>query len=156
MTYGSLVWSLTTQNNLDSIFRLQKIGIRIINFASFNEHTNSLFSADTIIKYPDIITLNQLMFVQQFNSKTLPNELENLLMHTSNIHNHFARISSNSGLFIPQISSTNFGSYSLKYMGPYVWNNFSRVHPEICHFHNTKCFKNFLINYFLEQYKCEE
>ena len=24
MTYGSLVWSLTTQNNLDSIFRLQK------------------------------------------------------------------------------------------------------------------------------------
>ena len=24
MTYGCLVWSLTTQNNLDSIFRLQK------------------------------------------------------------------------------------------------------------------------------------
>ena len=48
MTYGSLVWSLTTQNNLDSIFRLQKKGIKIINFASFNEHTNSLFTADTI------------------------------------------------------------------------------------------------------------
>ena len=48
------------------------------------------------------------MFAQQFNSKTLPNELENMLMHTSNIHNHFTRISSNSGLFIPQISSTNF------------------------------------------------
>ena len=30
MTYGSLVWSLTTQNNLDSIFRLQKKCIRII------------------------------------------------------------------------------------------------------------------------------
>ena len=112
MIYGSLVWSLPTQNNLDSIFRLQKKGIRIINFASFNEHTNSLFSADKIIKYPDIVTLNQLMFVQQFNSKTLPNELESLLMYTSNIHNHFTRISSNSGLFIPQISSTNFGSYS--------------------------------------------
>ena len=24
MTYGSLVWSLTTQKNLDSVFRLQK------------------------------------------------------------------------------------------------------------------------------------
>ena len=46
------------------------------------------------------------MFVQQFNSKTLPNELKNLLMHTSNIHSHYTRISSNSGLFIPQISST--------------------------------------------------
>ena len=58
MTYGSLVWSLTTQNNLDSVFRLQKKGIRIKNFASFNEHTNSLFSADTIIKYPDIKSTN--------------------------------------------------------------------------------------------------
>ena len=53
MSYGSLMWSLTTQNNLDSIFRLQKKCIRIINFASFNQHTNSLFSADAIIKYPD-------------------------------------------------------------------------------------------------------
>ena len=149
MTYGSLVWSLTTQNDLDNIFMLQKKCIRIINFAAFNKHTNSLFSADKIIKFPDIITLNQLMFVQQFNSKTLPYELQNLLKHTTNIHNHFTRISSKAGLFIPQISSTNFGNYSLKYMAPYVWNNFSRDHPDLC---NSKSNKNFLIGYFLEQY----
>ena len=120
--------------------------------AAFNEHTNSLFSADKIITFPDIITLNQLMFVQQFNSKTLPYELQNLLKHTTNIHNHFTRISSKAGLFIPQISSTNFGNYSFKYMAPYVWNNFSRDHPDLCNFNSSKSFKNFLIGYFLEQY----
>ena len=110
MTYGSLVWSLTTQKNLDNIFMLQKKSIRIINFATSNHHTNPLFLEDKIIKFPDIIKLNQLMLVQQFNNKTLPRQLENLMEHTANIHNHFRHISSNSGLFIPQISSTNFGS----------------------------------------------
>ena len=69
--------------------------------------------------------------------------------HTANIHNHFTRTSSNSGLFIPQISFMNLGSYSLKHMAPYVWNNFSRVHPDICNYSNScKSLKNF---WFLNQ-----
>ena len=77
---------LTTQKNLDSVFRLQKKSIRIINFATFNQHTNPLFLDDRIIKFPDVIKLNQLMLVQQFNNKTLPRELENLMEHIANIH----------------------------------------------------------------------
>ena len=57
------------------------------------------------------------MFVRQFNNKTLPYKLQNLVTHTVSIHNHFTSISSNSGLFIPQISSTNFGSHSLFLQG---------------------------------------
>ena len=91
------------------------------------------------------------MLVQQFNNKILPCQLENLMEHITNIHNHFTHTSSNSGLFIPQISSTNFGSYSLKYMAPYVWNNFSRVHPDISNYNSCKSLKNFLIKYFLKQ-----
>ena len=152
MNYGSLVWSLTTQKSLGSVFRLQKKSIRIINFATFNQHTNPLLLDDRIIKFPDVIKLNQLMLVQQFNNKILPRELENLMEHIANIH---TRSSSNSGLFIPQISSTNFGSYSHKYMAPYVWNNFSRVHPDISNYNNCKSLKNFLIKYFLELYNCQ-
>ena len=118
-----------------------KKSIRIINFATFNRHTNPLFLEDKIIKFPDIIKLNQLMLVQQFNNKTLPRQLENLMEHIANIHNHFIHTSSNTGLFIPQISSTNFGSYSLNYMAPYVWNNFSRVHPDICNYNSCKRLK---------------
>ena len=132
-----------------------KKSIRIINFATFNQHTNPLFLDDRIIKFPDVIKLNQLMLVQQFNNKTLPHELENLMEHIANIHNHCTHSSSNSGLFIPQISSTNFGSYSLKYMAPYVWNNFSRVHPDISNYNSCKSLNIFLIKYFLEQYNCQ-
>ena len=101
MTYGSLVWSLTTQKNLDSVFRLQKKSIRIINFATFNQHTNPLFLDDRIIKFPDVIKLNQLMLVQQLNNKTLPHELENLMEHITNIRNHCTCSSSNSWSFHP-------------------------------------------------------
>ena len=107
MTYGSLVWSLTTQKKLDSVFRLQKKSIRIINFANFNQRTNPLFLDDRIIKFPDVIKLNQLMLVQQFNNKTLPGELENLMEHIANIHNHCTRSSSNSGLH-PSNHPSNF------------------------------------------------
>ena len=54
-----------------ALFYSHMTNVRIINFATFNEHTNSLFSEDKIIKFPDI-KLNQLMSVQQFNNKTLP------------------------------------------------------------------------------------
>ena len=94
--------------NLDSIFILQEKSIRIINFATFNHHTNPLFLEDKIIKFPDIIILNQLMLVQQFNNKTLPRQLENLMEHTANIHNHFTRTSSNIWLLMFGIISPEY------------------------------------------------
>ena len=42
MTYGCLVWSLTTTKNIDSITILQKKSLRILNFAPINSHTNYL------------------------------------------------------------------------------------------------------------------
>ena len=92
MTYGRLVWSLTTQKNLDSIFVTKK-SIRIINFATFNHHTNPLFLEDKIIKFPDIIKLNQLMLVQQFNNKNITTSIRKsdgaYCKHSQSFHMYF-------------------------------------------------------------------
>ena len=66
MTYGCLVWSLTTIKNMDCISILQKKCLRILNFAPLNSHTNSLFLLDKVIKFTDVIKIEQLKLVFQF------------------------------------------------------------------------------------------
>ena len=42
--YGCMVWSYSTQRNIDGIIKLQKRCIRIITYSEFIEHTGPLFS----------------------------------------------------------------------------------------------------------------
>ena len=78
MTYGCLVWSLTTIKNMDCISILQKKCLRILNFAPINSHTNSLFLLDKVIKFTDVIKIEQLKLVFQFKHKLLPMDILNL------------------------------------------------------------------------------
>ena len=136
--------------NLDIIFILQKKCIRILNSVSYNGHTNPLFVENKIVKFPDIITKNQLLFVHQLINNILPHDLNCLFTYTTDIHSHNTRIP-NTVFFIPQISSTNFGNYSLKFKVPYVWNNFSKAHPDVCN-QQFKSFKRNIHKYFLDKY----
>ena len=43
LLYGFPVWSLATENMLNTITDLQKQCVRIMNVAPFNRHTNDLF-----------------------------------------------------------------------------------------------------------------
>ena len=140
LTYGCLVWSLTSQKNLDIIFTLQKKSIGILNSVDYNVHTNPLFLENKIIKFPDIIKSNQLLFINQFINNNLPEVLKNMIKFSNCIHNHSTRISQNGGLFIPQVTSTNHGIYSLRYMAPFVCDEFSRVYPMTAKLQNFKSF----------------
>ena len=66
MTYGCIVWSFTSSKNMDIITISQKKCLRIGNFAHINSHTNILFLSDKIIKYTDVIKMEQLKLVFQF------------------------------------------------------------------------------------------
>ena len=92
LTYGSLVWSLTSQKNLDIIFTLQKKSIRILNSVNYNAHMNPLFLENKIIKFPDIIKSNQLLFANQFLNNNLPEDLKNMIKFSNCIHDHSTRI----------------------------------------------------------------
>ena len=95
MTYGYLVWSLTTIKNMDSITILQ-----ILNFAPSNSRKNFLFLSDKIIKFNDVIKIEQLKLVFQFKHNMLPTDIINLFELNSVISSQFTRNVSNEGLFI--------------------------------------------------------
>ena len=153
MLYGCPIWSLTSLNNLNSITVLQKRCIRIMNFAPFNSHSNDLFAENNILKFNDIIQIEQLKLVYDFKNKNLPDELLTLFNLNSDIHSHFTRNAANVGLHVPQINSTNFGERSLKYTASINWNNFVKYHKEIIDFKSIRSLKKYLNNYFLSLYK---
>jgi len=150
LTYGILVWSLTTQKNLDIISILQRKSIRIMNSVSYDEHTNDLFYENKIIKFIDIIKMNQILFALEFKIGTLPKDLKSIFIHTADIHSHNTR-ASNTTFSLPLVSTTNFGTLSLNYQVPYVWNEFSKVYTENCQ-QSYKSLKKFIKMLFLDKY----
>ena len=113
-----------------------------MNSLTYNDHTNPLFVENKIIKFGDLIVTNQLLLAFEFKMKILPIDLNHLFTYTSDIHTHFTRVSSSS-LYIPEIFTTNFGFYSLKYQVPVVWNDFSKDHPAIFK-QSQRCFKKYI------------
>ena len=150
MIYGCLVWSLTTMKNINCITILQKKCLRIINFAPFNSHTNPLFISDKIIKFTDVIKIEQLKLVFQFTQNMLPTDILNLFKLNSEVNIHGTRNVSNVGLFIPRIHTTNFGNYSLRYSASLQWNNFLK--GKKIKTNRLDTFKRYLKKLFLKTY----
>ena len=107
MTYGCLVWSLTTIKNMDCISMLQKV-LTYFKFCT----TNSLFLLDKVIKFTDVIKIEQLKLVFQFKHKLLPMDILNLFELNSAVSSQVTRNVFNEGLFIPRIYTTSFGKVS--------------------------------------------
>ena len=85
-SYGSNIWGLTTEENLNKIEVIQKKCLRIMTFSDFNSHTNPLFIDLKLLKVRDIIKLNQLKLVYEFYNNALPTDLHNLFNFNCDIH----------------------------------------------------------------------
>ena len=124
-----------------------------MNFAPFNSHTNDLFADNNILKFKDIIQMEQIKIVYEFKNKNLPVELHNLFRLNSDVHSHFTRNVANEGLHIPIIYITNFGEKSLKYSAAVIWNRFNEQHKDIINFKSIGALRDYLKNFFLSVYK---
>ena len=86
-----------------------------MNVAPFNSRTNDLFVNYNILKFKDIIHMEQIKIAYKFINKCLPVELLNVFKLNSDVHSHLTRNVANKGLQFPQIYTTSFGKKSLKY-----------------------------------------
>ena len=155
MNYGSLVWTLTTKLNLEKISILQRKCIRIMEFLDFRDSTTKYFYSNEIIKFPDIITTNQLILALQFTKNQLPSDLKELFVHSNELHKYNTRGAATSMFHIPSIRSTHFGKKSLKFTVPQTLNTFSRVISNILSTKSTYTLKNVLNKHFINLYKSE-
>ena len=66
--YGCMVWSYSTQCNIDRIIKLQKRCIEIITYSEFKEHTGLLFPELKLLKIKDIFSL-KVQSCKLYNNK---------------------------------------------------------------------------------------
>ena len=74
-----------------------------------------LFLSDKIIKFNDVIKIEQLKLVFQFKHKMLPTDILELFVLNSVVSCQHTKNVFNEGLFIPRIYTTSFGNKSLRY-----------------------------------------
>ena len=130
------IWSLTTNKNLIKISILLKNNIRIINC-----HTNQLFLSNNILKFKDI-KCDQMKVVFQLKNKDLPNELNEL----------FIFCNYETGFFIQNVNTDNFGYKSLRFSAPSLWNKHLKIDNSINLFTKLTHFKKYLNQFFIKGY----
>jgi len=121
LNYCSVILSLTTKKNLDSLFILQKRAIRIIYKAKYRDHTNPLFYESKILRLNDIIKFNQIVFIYDQINKNLPPSFND----TWNKHCRAVdyNLRNKEDYYIPMLKYRKLSKHPL-YDIPRQWNNF--------------------------------
>ena len=106
LIYGIHVWSCTTQSILNPLFIKQKMAIRLISNARYNDHTEPLFKSSEILPFNSLCDFFKLQFMQNFSQGFLPSSFSNTwitnairradqpqieLRNSQNIHIPFSR-----------------------------------------------------------------
>ena len=120
--YGCLVWSYSTQHNIDRIIKLPNRCIRIITYSELTEHTDPLFSELKLLKVKDIFSLTKLLFMFDFINENVPEELKKIFVIDWFIHSYETR--SSMVFQTPKAKTSRFGLNTLRYDGANLWNKF--------------------------------
>jgi hypothetical protein len=75
--FGSIVYGSANPSMLSSIVNLQKRAVRSIVRARYSAHTDPIFRSLNILKVPDLINLNQVLFIHKSRSGQLPLSFDN-------------------------------------------------------------------------------
>ena len=76
-----MVWSYSTQSNIDRIMKLQKLCIQI-TYSEFTEYAGPLFSQLKLLKVKDVFSFIKLLNMFDFTNENVPEELKTILSST--------------------------------------------------------------------------
>ena len=85
LLYGCQIWGKCLQSEESKILALQKKPIRLITFSDFDAHTSPLFKENKIIKFSDLVKIQNLVHVHKILNNDVPKTFkETIMLKTSN------------------------------------------------------------------------
>ena len=149
--HGSLSWQYTSKTNINKVFKLQKKCLRMMTFSDFDAPSDPLFKKLELLKLQDIFNLRVIEYIYDYFNTCLPPTLNKMFTLASDIHSHQTR--SVDKLFIPQVRSHHYGTNSLTYSAPALWNSFLNI-TDLLNNVPSKCIlKKRLKTHFLKAYE---
>lgn len=120
LNYCLLVWGSTGKTNIESLYRLQKKALRIIENAPYISHSSPLFKKHQILTITNILN-KKLSLTIYHQIRTDPNDFYR--KYTSRTHEYeFRQV-----IYTKPKTRTNYGHQKLSYQIP----NFLNSHPAI-------------------------
>ena len=123
LTYGYILWSSSTDVKLDWICKLQKRAIRTFTFLKYDDHNSKDFRRLKSLNLDDILSLQQLLFMHDFEKNRLPTGLNWLFQRTENVHNRLTCLSFARGIHTQRFNTSTYGPSSLRYTGTKAFNS---------------------------------
>ncbi len=127
-TYCITSWGNTTKGNMNKLYILQKKILRILTKSEFYAHTEPLYKKLKIMNICDLHQYFMGIFVYKSLNCLYPKPWNNLFKRNLNV-----RLSNN---LRPAYYKHKTCQFSVKYMGPKIWNSFC---------HNVKTAKSIYI-----------
>ena len=122
LTYCSLVWGSTYPSNVEKLSILQKKIIRIVSDVPFRSHTDPLFHDLKLLKFKDVVTYQQCIFMYECMRNLLPDYFCHMFNLNSEIHSYPTR--SRKNVRITTHRTVSF-QQNIRFTGPKLWNELS-------------------------------
>ena len=131
--------------------RLQNWALRKITFKKQQDSVNGIYKDFKILKFPDLIKLQNCLFVSQLEENEKLSSSFADLKHCGENHNYQTRSKAKKLLDIPLFQTDTYETNSTKYNCITDWNNFRKTFPNIpqneCTYFNVKkLLKEHLLN----------
>ena len=128
LIYACEIWG-QNQNSLrfTKVTKLQNKALKVINFQSSDSPTGPLYQRNKVLKIADFITHENALFVRNTLKKENPQVLHEMFIMLNQNHTCNTRAATYHSLDIPQVKTTHFGQYSVKFQASETWNNLQRT-----------------------------
>ena len=141
ITYCIEVWGSCADQRVQSVFKLQKKAVRIINSSTYNEHTEPIFKILNILQLSKVYIFRITLFMFKCFHKLVPDVVNDMFVRNEDIHDYNTR--SKFKYHIPSANLTCLRQ-SVRIKGIYWWNYYFDKLDRNCSFN---AYKNSLRKY---------
>ena len=117
LQYGAQLWGQGNCVNQNIIQNLQNQALRKITFKKFHDPVNPLYKDLKILKFKDLLHLQNCLFVLQIEQNQTLAKSFVTLKHCGDNHNYQTRASTKRILDIPLYKTSTYGTHSALYFG---------------------------------------
>ena len=118
-----------------------------MTFSDFRAHSSPLFYKLTLLKFQDIIFLNNALFMYNFYGDKLPSVFKDFFISIDKIHHYNTRLVIKKSYYLPKIR-TNYGKFNIRFVGAKIWNSIQeRFKSESRHYFKKVVASSLLENY---------
>ena len=128
LIYACEIWP-QNQNNLrfTKLTKLQNKALKVINFQSSDSPTGPLYQENKVLKIADFIKYKNALFVRNTLKRENPQVFHEMFIMLNQNSSYNTRGATYHFFDIPQVKTTHFGQYSVKFQASETWNKLQRT-----------------------------